>query len=96
MVLYWALEQGLINIVVCCLENITIGNLPVPLAKVAIQLQEKYPTNYLEICPGIWDRFAEMDMWNNLRIALDCDDIDEQTQNYNYDYDIETLLCMHR
>ena len=72
MVLYWAVRQGLNNVIMCCPGDMSIDKLPQSLAKVATKLQEKYPTHYLEfpleagcICGN------ENNMWDGLKIALD-------------------------
>ncbi len=49
MVLYWAVRRNLDSIVLCCLGGIAIENMPPAFAKVAIEIQEKVPTHYLEI-----------------------------------------------
>ena len=71
MVLYWAVRQGLNNVIMCCLGDMNIDKFPPSLAKVAIELQERYPTHYLEFplqttCTGV----SESTMWSNLRLAL--------------------------
>ena len=71
MVLYWAVRQGLNNVIMCCLGDMNIDKFPPSLAKVAIELQERYPTHYLEFplqstCTGV----GESTMWSNLEIAL--------------------------
>ena len=71
MVLYWAVRQGLNNVIFCCLGDMNIDKFPPSLAKVAVELQERYPTHYLEFplqstCAGC----SESTMWNNLRLAL--------------------------
>ena len=71
MVLYWAVRQGLNNVIMCCLGDMNIDKFPPSLAKVAIELQERYPTHYLEFplqstCTG----GSESAMWSNLRLAL--------------------------
>ena len=70
MVLYWAVRQGLNNIIMCCLGDMTIDKLPRSLAKVAIELQERYPAHYLEI-PLQAACFSENDISNNLKLALE-------------------------
>ena len=72
MVLYWAVRQGLNNVIMCCLGDMSIDKLPQSLTKVATKLQEKFPTHHLEfpleagcICGN------ENNMWDGLKIALD-------------------------
>ncbi len=48
MVLYWAVRRGLDSIIFCCIGGFKIERMPPALGKVAIELQEKYPTHYLE------------------------------------------------
>ncbi len=48
MVMYWAVRRGLDSIVLCCLDGFTIEKMPPAFAKIAFEIQEKFPTHYLE------------------------------------------------
>ena len=72
MVLYWAVRQGLGNIIMCCLEDMCIDKFPPELATVAIELQEKYPTHFLQFpSQTTCTRSSESTMWNKLKVALE-------------------------
>ncbi len=49
MVLHWAVRRGLDSIVLCCLDGFTIDRMPSSMAHVALEVQERFPTHYLEI-----------------------------------------------
>ena len=49
MVLYWAVRRGLDSIIICCLDGFTIDQMPSSMAHVALEVQERFPINYLEI-----------------------------------------------
>ena len=73
MILYWAVEQGLSNTILCCLGGMTIDKLPRTVAKVAMQLQQRYPSNYLEFTA----EGNNETMWNGLKMALE-EDLEEE------------------
>ena len=68
MVLYMAERQGLNNIIMCCLGDIKSDKLPKSLAQVAIELQKRYPSHYLEF--SLEDNDNDV-MWTCLREALE-------------------------
>ncbi len=48
MVLYWAARRGLDSIILCCIGGFKLESMPAALGKVALEIQEKHPTHYLE------------------------------------------------
>ena len=52
MVLYWAVRRGLESVILCCLDGFTIDQMPPNMAQVAIEVQQRFPINYLEIDSG--------------------------------------------
>ena len=79
MVLYWAVRQGLNNIIMCCLGETNLNALPKTLARVASDLQENYPTHYMEFRN---DCFAKNQnaMWESLNHALKDISTNEETK----------------
>ena len=79
MVLYWAVRQGLTNIIMCCLGETNLTSLPKTLARVASDLQENYPTHYMEFrheCSAI----NQTAMWESLKDALNDSSANEETK----------------
>ena len=79
MVLYWAVRQGLPNIIMCCLGETNLTSLPKTLARVASDLQENYPTNYMvfrDECSAI----NQTAMWESLKHALNESSANEETK----------------
>ncbi len=52
MVLYWAVRRGLESVILCCIDGFAIDQMPPGMAQVAIEVQERFPINYLEIDSG--------------------------------------------
>ncbi len=48
MVLYWAVRRGLNSIILCCIGGFVMDKMPPALGKVALEIQERFPTHYLE------------------------------------------------